>query len=69
MPQLGMCLFLIVRNGTVLELSFRKADEADLPALVSLFVDDPLGAQRDCNRKRGEARGNYSADLLSQSNA
>ena len=47
MPQLGMCLFLIVRNGTVLELSFRKADEADLPALVALFADDPLGAQRE----------------------
>ena len=43
----GCVYFWIVHNGAVLELSFRKADEADLPALVSLFVDDPLGAQRE----------------------
>ncbi len=30
-----------------MELTFRAATEADLPALIGLFADDPLGAQRE----------------------
>jgi GNAT superfamily N-acetyltransferase len=43
----GCVYFWMSHNGIMLELSFRKADEADLPALVTLFADDPLGAQRE----------------------
>ena len=32
-------------------LSFREAEAADLPALVDLLADDPLGAQREDNRR------------------